>query len=91
MIVSFVYGEGRLNKHTVVQEMMIGGIKNRDVNVYAISYSFIEQGALRSYTLDILRGELSADGDEISGKASDGKNEFVGAFCFKRVKAERKP
>lgn len=73
---------------TVVQEMMVGEVQNHTVNVHAISYSFIQQGLEGAYNLDSFVGEVSAEGDEISGDARDKKGN-IGLFSFKKVKAEQ--
>lgn len=86
--VSYVIEQEKKEQLTVVQEMMVGEVKNHTVNVYAISYSFVQQGLTANYSLDAFVGEVSAEGDEISGDVRD-KAGKAGSFSFEKVKAER--
>ena len=82
--ISFVSKREEEEQLTVIQEMMVGEVKNHSVNVHAISYTYMQQGFSSVYNLDIFIGEVSADGDEVSGTTSD-EIERVGAFSFKKV------
>ena len=55
---------------------------------HAISYSFIQQGLTGTHNLDAFVGEVSGEGDEISGDAMD-KRGKVGSFSFKRIEAKQ--
>jgi len=88
LITSFLSEPGKEEQVTVVQEMMVGEVKNHDMSIHAISYSYLQQGLSSAYYPDVYIGKVSADGDEISGVATDEK-EHHGVFSFKRVKAKQ--
>jgi len=69
---------------TVVQEIMAGQIKGDAVNLYGVSYSYLQQGKSPEYILDLLSApQISSGGNEISGFASDVKGR-KGVFSLKR-------
>jgi hypothetical protein len=86
--VSYVVKQEQKEQLTVVQEMMVGAVRDHTLNVHAISYSFVQQGLTAAYSLDAFVGEVSADGDKISGDARD-KAGKAGSFLFEKVKAEQ--
>jgi hypothetical protein len=59
------------NDTTVVQESMVGEIKEDAVDLHGVSYSFIKQGKLEEYYLDILQLKVSSKGKEMSGSTGD--------------------
>jgi hypothetical protein len=79
MIVSYIYKQ----KRTVVQETMRGEIKGSVVNLYGISYSYLEQGVSSNYWLDALSIQISSKGDELSGGCTDTKG-HGGKISLKR-------
>lgn len=80
MIISFPYKQ----KRTVVQETMRGEIKGSVVNLYGISYSYLEQGASPEYFLDALSIQISSKDDELSGGWTDMKG-HGGQVSLKRM------
>lgn len=81
--VSFVIKKEKEEQLTIIQEMLVGEVKNHTVNFHAISYSYVQQGWSATYLLDAFVGEVSSKVDEISGGVMDEKGQ-VGSFSFKK-------
>jgi nucleoside 2-deoxyribosyltransferase len=79
MAVSFLAEQ----KRTVVQETMRGEIKGSIINLYGVSYSYLEQGASPGYLLDAFILQISSGGDGMSGGCTDTKG-HGGAVSLKR-------
>ncbi|HUU62963.1 MAG TPA: hypothetical protein VMX96_03470 [Dehalococcoidia bacterium] len=73
---------------TLVQETVVGGVKNNSFSMYAVSYTYIQQGLSSGYSLDSFKGELSGDEDVVSGESID-ENNRKGEFSFKKVKPKQ--
>lgn len=73
MIVSYHLYE----QETVVEEIMTGEVLNSQMNLYGISYSFLEQGTETSYLLDTYKLNISIDGNELSGNVKDEEEQGV--------------
>lgn len=65
MTVTFVKSE----KQTIVQETMAGSIRDSELTLSGVNYTYIEQGNSRSYSLDGFHLILSEDNSELIGKA----------------------
>lgn len=87
--VSFLQEKEEKEYLTVVQEIVVGEVKNYTVNMYAISYSYLQQGLSSGYNLDNFKGEVLDDGEKLSGTIHDQK-ERTGEFSFNKIKAEKK-
>lgn len=72
----------------VVQETMVGGIKKNSFSMYAVSYTYIQQGLSPSYFLDSFKGVVSGDEDVVSGEWIDEKGN-KGEFSFEKVKPKQ--
>jgi len=75
----------REDKKTIVMETMTGTIKNSQVRLTGVGYTFIEWGSARSYGLDSFELQVSEDGYTMAGKAilKHGTREVV----FKKIAA----
>lgn len=79
MTVSYV----RQDHRTIAQETLIGAVRERNVSLTGVSYTFVEQGSARSYGLDTFEVVVSGKGDTMLGRAvlSHGTRDVV----FKRL------
>ncbi|MEK7762255.1 MAG: hypothetical protein AAB433_11790 [Nitrospirota bacterium] len=79
MTVSYV----RENIRTIAQETLTGTLRGKELSLTGVSYTFVQQGSARSYSLDSFDLTISGDGQALRGHAvlRHGKREVV----FKRL------
>jgi len=56
---------------SIVQEVLVGTISEREVSLSGVSYTYIQQGSISGYSLDNFRLKLSEDGKRMEGDYYD--------------------